>query len=304
MSEFIQVIGGCCCNVILLESLILNSSSSLGTVVTFCQFVFVSLFSYSSNTTGKSWKSLYLSPRVPLSKWFFMVLMYFSTSLLNNLVWKFNISIPMHIVFRSGSTAITMVVGYAFGKRYTRRQIISSITISLGIVMVSLPDDLSMDLDIDYHYLTGLVVLLVASVISAFLGIYNEFVFKQYGTTWQESLFYTHFLGLPFFLLVAKLLATEWLVLWKLPIYYKHLSTLAMNVITQYICVRGVNMLAERTSALTVTVVLLVRKVISLIISFVWFKNEVSFRSAIGIAVVGVGVIGYSTGKREKVKRE
>jgi len=301
---FSQVIIGCCCNVILLENLILNSESSIGTLVTFSQFLFVSLVSYPSNMKGTSLKSLYLAPRVPPSKWFLMVIMYFSTSLMNNLVWKFNISIPMHIVFRSGSTAITMLVGYMFGKRYSTRQIVSSITISLGILLVSLPDDLSFDHDMDYHYLIGIMILFAASVISAFMGIYNEFVFKQYGTSWEESLFYTHFLGLPFFLTVAPLLRKEWLILWNLPAFLKQLVNLGLNVATQFVCARGVNMLAEKTSALTVTIVLLVRKLISLMISFVWFGNEISFRSAVGIGIVGIGVVGYSTGGRRKKEKE
>ncbi|KAA8573662.1 hypothetical protein EYC84_005243 [Monilinia fructicola] len=42
-----------------------------------------------------------------------------------------------------------------------------------------------------------------------------------------------------------------------------------MNVLTQYACIRGVNLLAAASSALTVTIVLNVRKLISLLLS-IW----------------------------------
>lgn len=61
-----------------------------------------------------------------------------------------------------------------------------------------------------------------------------------------------------------------------------------MNVSTQYLCSKGVNMLAGNTSALTVTVVLLVRKFISLILSVVWYGNSMSSQKMIGaISVFG-----------------
>jgi UDP-xylose/UDP-N-acetylglucosamine transporter B4 len=56
-----------------------------------------------------------LKPRVvPISNWFLLVTMFFIVSVLNNLALGYNISVPMHIIFRSGGLIINMVLGMLF----------------------------------------------------------------------------------------------------------------------------------------------------------------------------------------------
>ncbi len=61
---------------------------------------------------------------------------------------------------------------------------------------------------------------------------------------------------------------------------------LAANAYTQYACIRGVNRLAARSSALTVTVVLNVRKLASLLLSVWLFGHRLAPGVAAGAAVV------------------
>lgn len=49
-------------------------------------------------------------------------LMFFSVNLLNNMAFAYNISVPVHIILRSGGSILTMLVGFVWGKRYTRVQ--------------------------------------------------------------------------------------------------------------------------------------------------------------------------------------
>lgn len=122
----------------------------------------------------------------------------FLTSLLNNLVWQFDITVPMHIIFRSSGTVVTMLVGYFFGnKRYSKHQIVSSIFMTLGTIMATLPEGNSLLIEINIKFLTGILILTIASVISAFMGLYSELIYKQYGNQWHESLFYNHFWHCP-----------------------------------------------------------------------------------------------------------
>lgn len=61
---------------------------------------------------------------------------------------------------------------------------------------------------------------------------------------------------------------------------------LVMNVLTQYACIRGVNLLASVSSALTVTIVLNVRKLVSLLLSIWLFGNQLAAGTLIGAAIV------------------
>lgn len=48
--------------------------------------------------------------------------MFFAVNLLNNYAFGYNISVPVHIILRSGGSVMTMLVGYLWGKRYTKVQ--------------------------------------------------------------------------------------------------------------------------------------------------------------------------------------
>ena len=82
-----------------------------------------------------------------------------------------------------------------------------------------------------------------------------------------------------------------------------HLLTLALNGLTQYACIRGVNLLGARTSALGVTIVLNIRKLISLFASIWLFSNELPVGVLIGAAVVflGGGIYAWD-GSRPKAR--
>lgn len=64
------------------------------------------------------------------------------------------------------------------------------------------------------------------------------------------------------------------------------LLNLAANALTQYICIRGVNLLSARTSALGVTIALNVRKLLSLFLSIWLFGNELPPGVLVGAAIV------------------
>lgn len=61
---------------------------------------------------------------------------------------------------------------------------------------------------------------------------------------------------------------------------------LVMNVLTQYACIRGVNLLASASSALTVTIVLNVRKLVSLLLSIWLFGNRLAPGTLVGAFIV------------------
>ncbi len=144
------------------------------------------------------------------------------------------------------------------------------------------------------------------------MGLYTEETYRIYGPQWKENLFYSHILSLPLFLPFLPSLSRQFMKLANsaplaLPLPtvndYPNLSPnvqraldsihipsqlfyLTLNVLTQYACIRGVNLLAAASSALTVTIVLNIRKLVSLLLSIWLFGNRLAFGTLIGAIIV------------------
>lgn len=80
-------------------------------------------------------------------------------------------------------------------------------------------------------------------------------------------------------------------------------NLLLLNSITQIICISGVHYLSTQTSALTVSIVLNIRKVVSLLLSIWLFGNNLPLGVLIGAAVVfaGGGIYGIPDQQGSKV---
>lgn len=164
----------------------------------------------------------------------------------------------------------------------------------------------------DPSFTTGLAVLFIAQVLSAIMGLYTEETYRIYGPQWKENLFYSHLLSLPLFIPFLPSLVKQFTRLanstpLQLPardlaeyanlspgaqrglesIYVpSQLAYLVVNVLTQYACIRGVNLLAAASSALTVTIVLNIRKLVSLLLSIWLFGNRLAAGTLLGAGVV------------------
>ncbi|GJE84804.1 UAA transporter [Phanerochaete sordida] len=169
---------------------------------------------------------------------------------------------------------------------------------------------------------------------------------------WQESMFYLHLLSMPMFYFLRDDLVSQFTALNASPTMQLVVPTplplaapsrgdiytasnasvplanlasislpsgyvpLVLNTLTQIVCVAGVHRLTARVSSLTVTLVLVVRKAVSLLISVLMFGSrgveEPGSRAMmwVGAAMVLVGTVAYSLASRgppkveEKVKRE
>lgn len=175
----------------------------------------------------------------------------------------------------------------------------------------------------------GFALLTTALLLSAVMGIWSDTLYSQYGRNSkiaEEQLFYGHLLSLPFFLaqyqtlhtqidtllsaqarssvhsssstvsslkhLIHKLpqsLQSTILQITKLENLSPVLVYLMLNGITQIVCISGVHHLSTQTSALTVSIVLNVRKVVSLLLSIYLFGNNLPVGVLLGAAVVFVG---------------
>lgn len=216
-----------------------------------------------------------------------------------------------------------MSVGFFYGRRYTGRQVLAVAFLFIGVVLAAAVDarakgkslSLSAEGASAANSVVGFGLLFLALMLSAVMGVFIDRTYARYGRDhWMENLFYSHTLSLPVFLfywedvkaqfdrlassppvlttLPTKTVPSTILVpLQRIPI---QLVWLLINAATQYVCIRGVNLLSARSSSLTVTIVLNVRKVVSLLLSIWVFGNRLSPGVLFGAALVFLGGGLYS----------
>jgi len=56
------------------------------------------------------------------------------------MAFGYKISVPLHIILRSGGSVTTILVGWLWGKRYTRLQIISVAFLTIGVIIAAMAD--------------------------------------------------------------------------------------------------------------------------------------------------------------------
>ncbi|KZV94009.1 UAA-domain-containing protein [Exidia glandulosa HHB12029] len=251
---------------------------------------------------------IYLKERkIPISVWFIQVVLFLLTALLNNAAFAYKIPMSVHIIFRSAGSLTNMVIGRLIGRRYSPTQVASVLLVTAGVAastFSAMPKASHMSTnattaDFDSStYLTGVLILSLALVFSSVMGLEQDRAYRTYGRGhWEEAMFYLHFLALPMFALMRSELAAQIatanasppLTLSSLGDLGSHriggplmmlippmrlripsmYVPLALNVLTQLVCISGVHRLTARVSSLTVTLVLVLRKAVSLWISVV-----------------------------------
>lgn len=68
-----------------------------------------------------------------------MVVTFFAVSVLNNYALNFHISLPFHMIFRSGSLLANMILGvFILKRRYTLWKYLSALMITIGVFICTL----------------------------------------------------------------------------------------------------------------------------------------------------------------------
>jgi len=309
----LMVLIGCCSNVIFLE-LMIQQDPGAGNLVTFSQFLVIAIEGFVLTT-----KFLTVKPKVPFSSWIILVIMYFLVSVSNNYALNFNIPMPLHMIFRAGSLMANMLMGIALlGKRYSITKYLSIVMITTGITLCTIMsaksspkvDTSKTDSEIEtqaaedkYWLFIGISLLTFALFMSARMGIYQEVIYGKFGKHPKEALFYTHALPLPGFLLLAPDIMHHGSILMAsapitIPILNISLPSMLLyligNVITQYLCISAVFILTTECASLTVTLVVTLRKFISLLFSIIYFRNPFTVYHWVGTALVFGGTLLFS----------
>lgn len=108
--------------------------------MTFVQFLFVAVTGYIAQF-DKTRPPFFLTPnRVPLRRWVVNIVLFFGINVLNNHAFSYDISVPVHIILRSGGSITTMAVGYLYGKRYSRIQSSAVVLLTFGVILAAWAD--------------------------------------------------------------------------------------------------------------------------------------------------------------------
>ncbi|CAG0901453.1 unnamed protein product [Darwinula stevensoni] len=207
-----------------------------------------------------------------------LVLMFFSANVANNYALGFRISVPLFLIFRSGSLLANMFLGILIKKRsYPLSKYASVAMVTAGIFICTYASGANIGKDAlhpsrDFAvWLTGIGVLTFSLLMSARLGIYQETLAEKFGKHPQESMFYSHMLPLPGFLLFG----------WDLWTHAK--------VLLGYLCLSCVFTLTTECTSLTVTLVVTLRKFLSLVFSILYFSNPFTPAHWAGAGLVFAG---------------
>ncbi|XP_067129604.1 UDP-xylose and UDP-N-acetylglucosamine transporter-like [Centruroides vittatus] len=308
MIAVILVFIACCSNVIFLEHIIKEVPQS-GNLITLSQFLFIAfeglIFTIKFGTE---------KPVIPIKNYLTLVTMFLLVSVSGNYAHSFNIPMPLQMIFRSGSLIANMLMGFLIlNKRYEMSKYISVIIITTGISLCTVASSRNRKVHSNstteteiWHWFLGLSLLTSSILLAATMGIYQEALSTKYGKHPKETLFYCHVLPLPGFILLSKDIYSNIMefnnsVPLEIPILGavpKLWIYLFCNVITQYVCIRSVFVLTTQYSSLSVTMVVTLRKYISLLISIFYFQNPFTLFHWIGTLLVFIGTMIFIDIKR------
>lgn len=215
------------------------------------------------------------------------------------------------MIFRAGSLLANMIMGVVLlGKEYTPAKYTSVMMISIGIATCTIMSAQTNQIkhsegaETDNFWLSiGIGLLTFALFMSARMGIYQEVIYKEHGKHPKEAMFFLHALPLPGFLLLAPDIYNHLVISFNsspmlIPLLNIQIPCMIVyligNVITQYICISAVFVLTTECASLTVTLLVTLRKFLSLLFSIWYFQNPFTALHWVGTVLVFSGTMLFS----------
>ncbi|VDD86042.1 unnamed protein product [Enterobius vermicularis] len=323
-------LGGCLGSMYFVESIAQEQPGSMN-LLTFSTFLFISLEGLFFTS-----KFFTVQNKIPLRGYLPTMGMFFFVNVINNQALNFHVPVPLHIIFRSGSLLASLVMTKLLqGRQYSLRKYFSVIMITVGIIICTLATSSlqaslyrgliilrnyckSSGMDAEQaarHYkewLIGVGMLVTVLVASAYLGICQENMYRKYGKHTREAMFYVHATSMPLFALMGndimkfvRIFSSSSpvnIVGFNIPHMWLYL---AGACVLQWVCIRFVYLMNAELQSLSVTLVVTLRKFISLLISIIWFRNPFTVAHWFGAFLVFSGTLLFADIwelKREKQK--
>lgn len=261
--------------------------------------------------------------RIPGDLKLLLAMLSFVVSVGSNVALDYYISVPLHATVRSTSLILNMLAGYLFlHKRFTRWQVLCAVVISAGLValafeksrkaqsaMAAAAANESLARHAEevaqqfFWWCCGVLILIVTTAVSVGLGIFQEFIFTaarkseaqlalegrqpapeddDAAPMWLEAVQTSYMAAIPFFFFQPHRLRSE-----LLAIQPSNYTDLALNCITQLVCISGVYVMNDCTSAFTLTLTITLRKLASFTLSVLYFRHYLEFSLLEWVAMVG-----------------
>lgn len=280
-------------------------------MVTFLQFTFIAIHGLIFTS-----KFFTVKRKIPMRDYMIFVAMFFSSSVCNNYSLNFNIPMPLHMIFKSGLLMANMIMGIVIlNKSYDSWKYFSVGLITFGLIICTIITGSSLKEETEvktvepsyegvgvlFWWSIGILLMTSSLFLSARIGIFQEALTIKYGKHPHEMLFFTHILSLPGFLFMFKNIYGHSLIALQSESYQLigiempiQILYLVGNVLTQYLCVSSVYVLNTECTSLTVTLVLTLRKFVSLLFSVIYFKNSFTLSHWIGTFCVFIGTVIFT----------
>jgi len=328
-APFAMVFGGCMSAIIAMEY-VLKDDPNAGNLLTLTEFAFVMFQSIPGRMEAKAGGGYGFRPLLmPWVSHAQHAALWVSMSVLANYVFGFNITVPIHTLFRSCNVIASVLLGWlAFQQRYSLPQVACILVITVGIFLGSMGDAKkfaasSQCLDCgdalpakssspaggegDFAiWCFGVGMLVVVQMLQALLGHTQAIFYKRFqdkgsrNELSEEFLFTSHVVSfLPFVLLWEDILVAAGSALQSPPVHPllpvpTRIAWLLVNNLCQTICIKGVFRLSAHYSPLTVNITLSVRKFLSVVVSILWFGNPWTGLHSVATAAIFGGVFAYS----------
>ncbi|CAG9572542.1 conserved hypothetical protein [Leishmania major strain Friedlin] len=324
----VSIFCGCQANVFLLE-LIITGSPNTYYALTCAQYVCVALFTLplllrfkepheQRKATLNMWPFQWRRLRVSLRYKLILAVVGWAMSVGNNIVFGFHISIPLHATFRSSSMMLNMLAGYfLFGKRFTAPQVTSALVIFVGLIVLTIEKarrtssagaettcrTAAAASTPTWYWGCGVAILVATTACTTALSIFQEHIYRctraneaarkvvpssdDAPPMWTEALCFSHLFAIPLFFLQPIHLYTEFAQIDA----GSHLHV-ALNCVTQVVCITGVYAMNDNTSAFTLSLTLTLRKLASFVLSVVYFGHYRYLSTVEWVAMVGALMAG------------
>jgi UDP-xylose/UDP-N-acetylglucosamine transporter B4 len=256
------------------------------------------------------------APAIPYTFHILFCVLLFCGSWLGNTCLAFDLPFPLFLVIKNSNLVFTLIVGaIALGKRYSMGQIFAVVLVSAGVVMAVLEQQQSStggaSDETSSKTLVGILLCAGATLCMACLSCAQEYTFGKYKlkngkTATKEAMFFTHVLGLPFFIsgglwqhVIA--LAADWRV--AVPL-------IVMNVASMVLCKTNIFRLIELSSSLTTTLAITFSRFLGIVISVCFLSSSNQNNSSqqpglqfwLGALAVVAGSISYLMVGQQKPK--
>jgi len=258
-------------------------------------------------------------------------LLWSSMSILANYAFSYKISVTIFTLVRACNLIATVFVGRCFfGCRYNWMQLLCVCSVSVGIFMASTgeakaistpsascagctdnpPVQSQTDSGVDAVdslnvWAMGIAMLAFVQLLQGILGHIQSGFYKKFahlapkGELCDEYLFTSQIVALlPLMLLrenlgtaISSAVQSENAFMIPIP---SRVLWLVLNCFANAVCLKGVFRTSSIVSPLTLTIILSVRKFLSIIVSVVWFENPWTVLHSVSVVLIFGGAFAYS----------